>query len=144
VRGLVWVDQYGQLDRFLNDLQVRSRMEPFRADFVGATQAFVRRLFPPSAAPLLVDHVSTSMASAPQRVAIPCLEATLAHGRTVPALLAELRLPVVAINSQATDIASLRRHGVDVIAMSDVGHFPMLEDPEQFDECLSRAIARLT
>jgi hypothetical protein len=25
-----------------------------------------------------------------------------------------------------------------------VGHFPMLEDPEQFDECLSRAIARLT
>jgi pimeloyl-ACP methyl ester carboxylesterase len=141
---MVWVDQYGQLDRFLDDRQVESRLEPFRSDFVAATHAFVRRLFSPTTAASLVDYVSTDMASAPQRIAIPCLEATWAHGRRIPELLAEMKLAVVAINSRDTDAASMKRHGVDVIAMSGVGHFPMLEDPEQFDRCLSRGIAHVS
>lgn len=142
VRGIVWVDQFGQLDRFADEQQVQDRMAPFRADFASATNAFIRRMFPSAADPSLVDRVAKSICSAPQRVALPTLEATWNHGRVVPALLDELQLPVIAINSQdvQTDVASLRRHGVDAVVMSDVGHFPMLERPQQFNACLVQAV----
>lgn len=145
VRGMVWVDQFGQLDRFADERQVRDRMLAFRGDFPRAADAFVRRLFPPSADPSLVDRVAHTIGSAPEEVALASLEATWNHGRAVPALLDEVQLPVVAINGPDThtDAASLRSHGVDVIVIPDVGHFPMVERPREFNSCLLQALARL-
>jgi pimeloyl-ACP methyl ester carboxylesterase len=34
----------------------------------------------------------------------------------------------------------MRRCGVEVVLMPEVGHFPMLEKPEDFNACLLRAI----
>ena len=144
VRGLVWVDQYRQLDGFRSEAQVRERLAPFRADFADATKAFVRGMFLASADRALVERVATQIASAPREIALGALEATWNYGRKVPAMLAELELPVVSINSQdsATDIESMRRCGVRVIVMPGVGHFPMLENPRDFNACLVRAIRR--
>ncbi len=78
------------------------------------------------------------MASAQPEIALGALEATWNYARNVPAVLSELQLPVVSINSQdsSTDIESLRRHGVDVILMPGVGHFLMMERPREFNSCL--------
>jgi pimeloyl-ACP methyl ester carboxylesterase len=35
-------------------------------------------------------------------------------------------------------------HGVEVMLMSDVGHFPMMESPERFNRILRTAIEKLT
>ena len=40
-----------------------------------------------------------------------------------------------------TDVDSLRQHGVEPIVLADVGHFPMLEDPEQFNPILATTLA---
>jgi pimeloyl-ACP methyl ester carboxylesterase len=63
----------------------------------------------------------------------------------MPAALAELKLPVVAINPETppTDIASLSKHGVEVLVMSDVGHFPMLEAPDRFNRLLRTAVEKI-
>jgi pimeloyl-ACP methyl ester carboxylesterase len=145
VRGLVWVDQYRQLSRFMDEATVRERLKPFRADFGPTTRAFVRGLFTPNADPLLVRRVSSSMAHARPAVALALLEATWNHGRSVPALLAQVRIPVVSINSglPPTDTDSMRQHGVDVVVLPEAGHFPMLERPAEFNACLKKVVRRL-
>ena len=70
------------------------------------------------------------------------VEATWNHGRSVPGLLVELNLPVVAINAEhpPTDLGSMNRNGVEVLLMPGVGHFPMLERPIEFNVCLAQAV----
>ena len=63
----------------------------------------------------------------------------------MPSALAELTLPVIAINPETppTDVTSMARHGVEVMVMSDVGHFPMLEAPDRFNRILRTAIEKI-
>ena len=142
VRGIVWVDQYTQLSRLISETEVAARVAPFRADFTATTRAFVRRLFAADAAPALVARVSEEMASAPATMALAALAATWNHARNVPALLRELRLPVVAINAPdpGADLASMQAHGVAVLDFPEAGHFPMLEKPAAFTARLETAL----
>ena len=144
VRGLVWVDTYDQLDRFRTREQARERLAPFQADFVETTRAFVRGMFPPSADPALVERVVTDMSSAPPRVALSALDAALNYGRGVPERLKQLGLPLVAIDpgSSSTDVSSLRRHGVEVVLIPGVGHFPMMEAPQEFNDSLLEVLGK--
>jgi len=140
--GLVWVDEHRQLSRFMSEDRVRERMAPFRADFASTVETFVRGLFSASADASLVERVITDLSTAPQNIALSALKSTWNYGRDVPAILAELRLPVVSINPQdsSIDIQSMRRYGVDVVLMPGVGHFPMMEQPQQFNTRLSRIV----
>ena len=146
VRGLVWVDEYRQLSGFRSEAQVTERLARFRSDFSAAAKAFIRQMFPASADPALVERVVAEIASRPKEVALGALDATWNYARNVPARLADLQLPVVAINSEdsETDVESMRRCGVEVVLMPGVGHFPMLERPDEFNACLLQAIARIS
>jgi pimeloyl-ACP methyl ester carboxylesterase len=145
VRGVVMVDQYRQFDKAPTDEEIDAFVAPFREDFPATTKGFVADLFGPRADPELVGWVDEGMASAPPAIALPALESTFRHAREMPAALAELDLPVIALNADfsPTDVASLERHGVEVLSMSGVGHFPMLEDPERFNALLAEVIERL-
>jgi len=142
VAGVVWVDVYRELGAHGQD--VASRVAPFRQDFRGATLPFVRAMFPPGADPALADWVAEDMASAPPAVALPALVEAWSAGSLMPGLLARLGLPVVAINPSEppSDAASLAAHGVSLVTMPGVGHFPMLEDPERFNAVLGEVVAR--
>lgn len=144
VCGLVSVDEHSQLSEFPTAAEVRKRVAPFRKDFVSSTRAFVRSLFPASADASLVERVSREMSAARRQMALSAMESTWNYARDVPKRLAELKLPVVAINapSSAEDIASLRRHGIEVVTIDGAGHFPMLERPEAFNACLNGIVAR--
>jgi pimeloyl-ACP methyl ester carboxylesterase len=146
VRGLVWVDQHRQLSQFMSDVQVRERVAPFRADFAGTVKAFVRGMFPASADPSLVERISEHMSSAPPKIALGALEATWNYSRNVPAILSELQLPLVSINPEdsSTGIESMRRHGVDVVLVPGVGHFFMMEKPQEFNTCLVQVVKGFT
>ena len=142
VAGLIWVDTYKQLGARRTPEQLKEVMAPFRANFVEATRGVVRGMFPPSADRSLVERVAADMSAAPPAVALGALESALSFDREVPPALQELNLKVVAINPdyQPTDIASMKRHGVEVAFMSGVGHFLMMEDPERFNRLLRTAI----
>jgi pimeloyl-ACP methyl ester carboxylesterase len=145
VRGLVWVDVYNQLDRFRTRAEIDERSAPFHASFVERTREFVRVMFPRGADPALVERVATDMSAAPPEVALPLLNAAWTNGPHLIATLDELNLPVVALNAddQPTNVASMKRHGVDVTVMSGVGHFLMMEDPERFNEILIGVVEAL-
>lgn len=145
VAGLVWVDTYRRLGTPRTQEQLDAILAPIRADFVDATRAFVSGMFLPSADPKLVERVASDMSSAPPEVALEALAFALSFDREMPRLVLELGLPIVAINPEqpASDIASLDRHGVEVMLMPGVGHFLMLEDPEEFEALLRTAIDRI-
>ncbi len=142
VAALVWVDAYKRLGTFRTPEQVQAMVAPFRADFVETTRGFVRGMFPTGADPSLVERVAADMSSAPPAIAIGALESAISFDREIPLALQELRLPVVAINpdNAPTDTASMRSHGVEVVLMSGVGHFLLMEDPERFNRLLSTVI----
>lgn len=142
VAGLVWVDQYQSLDAFNDAAKIDAFIARFRKDFRGTTNGFVRSMFPENADPKLVDRVAGDMASAPPAVAISALHNTLSNGPNVVAALAELKLPVVAINADKhpTDHASMARHGVKAFVMPGSGHFLMMEDPARFNRSLDSVV----
>ncbi len=143
VQGLVWVDTYRTLGKSLTEKEIEEFLAPFRADFVEATRTFVRQMFIPSSDKALVDWVVRDMSTAPPEAALKTLEQAITFGREILKGLRELKkAPIVAINPdyRPTDVEALGRYGVELVTMSGVGHFPMMEDPDTFNRLLAKAI----
>jgi pimeloyl-ACP methyl ester carboxylesterase len=146
VAGLVWADTYNTLDEPSTPEEIQAFLGPFRDDFVTSTRDFVRGMFVPASDPGLVDRVVADMSAAPPKIAVNALEHTFGNDVAVVAALRELTVPVVAINAdyEPTDVENLKRHGVDTVLMSGVGHFVMLEDPDTFNRVLGELIQEFT
>lgn len=143
VAGLVWVDTYKELGDPRTPEEVRDLMAPFRADFGETTRTFVRDvLFRSDADPALVEQVAMDMSSAPPEVALGALESAVTIEPKILAGLQELDVPVVAINPEEppTDVESMERYGVEVVLMSGVSHFLMMEDPTGFNRLLTEVV----
>lgn len=142
VAGLVWVDTYNTLGKPRDREEVEKFMAPFRADFVTKVRKFVREMFVSSSDQALVDWVATDMSAAPPEVAVLALEETITFDREILTGLRDLKVPIVAINSDywPTDVEALQRYGVKVVLMSGVGHFLMMEDPGTFNRLLGEVI----
>ena len=81
--------------------------------------------------------------ASPREVALGSLRYARNRQPAILAALPHLLAPIVAINPDIapTDIDSMRQHGVESIVLTDVGHFPMIEDPEQFNPILATTLA---
>ena len=145
VAGLIWVDTYKDLSHLSTPEQIQAFAAKFRGNFSETTRSFVRSMFPPTADKALVERIASDMASAPENVAIPALEAAFAYAHEVPAVLKALQLPLVAINpgTPPTNVENLRSHGVDAVLMPGVGHFLMMEDPATFNRLLEDVLAKM-
>ncbi len=142
VAGLIWVDTYKQIGPPRTPEQIQAFLAPFRTNFPESTRTFVTSMFGPEADPELVERIVADMSSAPPVVALGAMESALANAGQIPAALQELKLPVVAVNpdNAPTDEASLESHGVRVRYVEGTGHFPMAEDPREFNSVLRKAI----
>ena len=145
VVGLIWVDDYKELGSPSSDVEIEAFAAQFRADFPGMADKVVRSLFRADADPKLVDGIAKDMASAPPQVGVTSIESSFKYAKEIPGALAELKLPVIAINADngPTNVESLAKHGVKTVVMPGVGHFLMLEDPKRFNVLLSSAIEDL-
>jgi pimeloyl-ACP methyl ester carboxylesterase len=144
ISGLVWVDVYKELGE-KREFDVAAFTAPFEADFAGTTRGFVRGMFAAGAPRSLVDRISEDMAGAPRDIALAAMRSAVTHQPHVLVALAELKLPVIAINpeSPASNEASLARHGVRLVTVAETGHFPMLERPREFNRRLGQALEML-
>ena len=142
VVGLIGADTYQNLEREFSKEQRDGFLSTFRVDFAGATEAFVRGMFPPGADSVLVAKVAGDMSSAPSEVGIGAMESLLGY-KTMGAFEG-LKIPVYSINSDLfpTDVEAGRRqaYSFEVTYMPGRGHFVMLEDPETFDTLLAGMI----
>jgi pimeloyl-ACP methyl ester carboxylesterase len=145
VAGLVWLEDYKEIGPVRSDADIEKFSAKLRADFPGVTKNVARNLFRLDADPTQVERIARDMASAPPAVAIPSIESSFRYAREIPAALAALKLPVIAINGDNgdTDVASLAKHGVKTVVMSGAGHFLMIEDPARFNPLLIAAIEEI-
>ena len=144
--GLVWVDTFRSLvlEPDSPPEAVEAFAAPFRGDFEAAVDQFARGMFPPSADPELVDRIAARMAGASKEMGVGSIGYALNRVRPILDALAEIKVPIVAINPDIgpTDVDSLQRNGVEPIILTNVGHFLMIEDPEQFNPVLAATLAR--
>ena len=145
VKGLILIDAYQQLGNYRTTEQTEAFLAPFRNAFKEKTNSFVRGLFHPGSEPSLVDKVAKDISSAPPDIAIAALKSRITNDRKITAALDALDLPLIAINpdNPPTDSLSLKKYGIKTIIMHDVGHFLMLEMPDEFNKVLSNAIEEI-
>jgi len=143
VVAIVGVDNFQNFHEKFTKEQVDGWMAAFRNDFVGATDPFVRSMFPAGADSMLVDRIASDMASAPPEVAISAISETVLYD--YPSALAQVRVPIRTISSDKypTDTTGNGALAVSfaVKLMPGRGHFLQLEDPVTFNRLLHETIA---
>jgi len=146
VIGLVAVDALQDPDApSMTPEAIQVFLGPFEENFSDAMRGLIPgAMFVPESDPILKAWIVEDMASAPPDVGIGAVRGNMQWPSTTRSeALAALQVPMRLINSPMyrTDSTAVRRYGMDVVIMSGVGHFAMLEDPETFNALLSSAIA---
>jgi pimeloyl-ACP methyl ester carboxylesterase len=143
VIGVVGVDTWRNIGTRRTAEEVAAFLAPFRANFVETARAFVRETFAPTSDPTLVEDIVGAMSAAPPHMAIGAYEALLNNGRNFEAGLQEITAPKITINASTRPTPTeAQRYGIEVLRMSGVGHFVMLEDPQTFNRLLGEAVQK--
>jgi len=146
VAALVLVDTFTDVDSRVSAEQLESFLAPMRADFRGTTEAWVRRrLFVGRSDPKLVAWIARDMAAGPAAVGLSAMVNIRRYDEG--AALAALKVPVRLINADlfSTNLEAARRRkpNVSLAVIPGVGHFPMMESPDEFNRLLARAVNEL-
>ena len=146
VAAVVGVDTLKDVEERLSKEQKAEFLAPWRADFEGT----LRRegpghLFRPWTDAELVRRVLAEMSAAPPRSAVALMEAFLDYDQA--AGLARVKIPIRLINTDQypTNLAAARKHApqVELTVMPLRCHFSMIEDPDEFNRLLARAIREM-
>ena len=145
VLGVVGVDTFQDLDYQMTAEEVRQRAESFRADYAGTVRQMVKMLFHPDADPAIMAEAERRMQKTPPAAAYAMFMGFAGYN---PAGAARrLMVPLRAINGDLypTDVEGARKIKADfeVIVMKHMGHYPMLERPEEFNTHIAALVAAL-
>jgi pimeloyl-ACP methyl ester carboxylesterase len=149
VIGVVGVDTFTDVSQRYTQEEIEGFLQPFRDDFAEATRGLVRgAMFAPNTDSALVDQIVADMSSAPPDVGVGALVGYLDwyHEESETAFR-ELNTPVYLINSDMnpTNVDAGREYisSFEVVLMSGVGHFVMMEDPDTFNRLLDEIVEGL-
>lgn len=145
VLGVVAVDTLHDLDAAQDPAQWKGRLDALRQDFAGACPAMVKGLFREGADPALVTEVTDLMCAFPAELAAPILEGFT--GYDLAAAVRASGVPLRAVNGDhyPTDVEGNRaaEPTFDAVVMPGMGHYPMLERPDEFNRALVRMVEQL-
>jgi len=144
--GVVGVDTFQDLGSKIGEDEARQRADLFRDDFNGGLKQMLRALFHPDADPAIVADAERRMAKTSPEIAYPMLLSMAGYDTGAPAR--RLKVPIRTINGDLypTDVEAVRRVKPDfnAVIMTHMGHYPMLERPEEFNRHLASIVADLS
>ena len=146
VLGVVLVDTMKNLDRVLPAEQVAQMLELYRTDYRRAVEDVLPGyLYSPFTPGPVRDRIQREFLAAPQGLAVLAIE-PLYRG-DLQAIAAQVKVPVRAINSDVEpDDPSINRkyfRDYDTVTIAQVGHYPMLEKPAEFNHALERCLGAM-
>jgi pimeloyl-ACP methyl ester carboxylesterase len=145
VIGVVGIDTFQSLDYSMTLEEARQRAEAFRADYAGNVNRMVKILFHSDADPALVADAERRMQKTPPDAA-HALFLSLAGYSPVDSAR-KLTVPLRAINGDLypTDVDSVRKikADFDAVVMKHMGHYPMLERPDEFNKHVVEVVQEL-
>ena len=143
VVGIVAVDTFHELDRTVDSEQVRARADAFRSDFDGSVKNMVRMLFHPDADPALMNDAEQRMLKSPRSTASGMFESFADYD--MAATVRRLTVPIRCINGDLFPINFEANQAIhpdfDAMVLPHIGHYPMLECPEEFNRCLAGIVS---
>lgn len=143
--GVIGVDTFQSLDYRLELTEAKERAEACRRDFPGTVKEMVRALFHPDADPAIREDAERRMVKNSPEAAYAMFLSMAGYDPGAP--VRRLAVPLRAVNGDIypTDLAGVRRFKADfdAVVMKHMGHYPMLERPEEFNRLLAKVIAEL-
>jgi pimeloyl-ACP methyl ester carboxylesterase len=135
VIGVVGIDTFQRLDYAYPPDEARQRAEAFRADYPGSIRAMVKALFHADTDPALVADAERRMMKTSPGTAYAMFIGMA--GYDMAASIRRLAVPLRAINGDLyeTDVQANKKTAADfdAVIMKHVGHYPMLERPDEFN-----------
>lgn len=146
VVGLVGVDTFTDVENDFTSEQVDELRSSLSTDFVGATRTLVKTAFTPTTDPTFIEQISKSIPAVPAEVGISALLELRQNNPALRKTLRKMEIPIVAINSdyRPRNVTGAQRYGIEMVFMSQVGHFVMMEDADTFNRLLTKTIAKFT
>ena len=147
VIGVVGADTLHNVDYEWNLEQMASFMAAMESDFVGTCGNFVTAMFVEGSDPALIERVNSDMCSGPPEVGITLMRNFIDYDAAAAMAAVPAAVPVRSINTTVnpTNIEGNQayHHDFDVITMDGVGHFLMMEKPDEFNAALIGVIAEI-
>jgi pimeloyl-ACP methyl ester carboxylesterase len=145
VLGVVGIDTFQVLRQEIPAGMMRQRAEQFEKDYAGSMKAMVAMLFHKDADPaIMADAEKRMMSTSPATAKAMFLGM---EGYDLEASVRRLKVPLRAINGDLypTDIAANRKvyPDFDAVIMTHMGHYPMLERPDEFNRLVAETVAGL-
>ena len=146
VVGIVPVDTLQNVDAKLPPDQLEGLFKAMETDFKGTSATLMNQFFfSPTTPEAVKQRVLADIASRPPATAIAILRGVFAYDPV--AALKEIKVPIRAINSDRnpTSLEVNRKYApqFDVVLIKGSGHYPMLEDPPQFNAMLTDILRQI-
>ncbi|MGZ5498768.1 MAG: alpha/beta fold hydrolase [Candidatus Aminicenantales bacterium] len=146
VLGVVGVDTFQTFSERIPAEEMRQRADLFEKDYPAALKMMVGMLFHKDADPAIVADAEKRMSGTAPSAAKGMFLGLAGYEEA--AAVRRLRAPMRAINGDLypTDIKANRKIKPDFAAviMTHMGHYPMLERPDEFNRLIAKTIASLT
>ncbi len=143
--AIVAVDTFQDIGRRIPSSYYRGQAEAFRKDFTGTVKKMVRLLFHPDANPELMAKVEKRMLDNSPEMAISLMESFADFD--MAELLKNISIPIRCINGDLYPTQVKKNRGVyadfDAFVLPNTGHYPMLENPELFNQHLETTLKEL-
>ena len=146
VLGVVGVDTFQRVDYTIAPEEVKQRAEAFRDHYAESVKAMTKMLFHPDADPALVAEAERRMQRTPPAAAYALFMGLAGYDNA--GAVRRLTVPLRAINGDLypTEFEAVRKvkPDFDAVIMKHMGHYPMLERPDEFNADVAKVVAELT
>jgi pimeloyl-ACP methyl ester carboxylesterase len=145
VIGVIGVDTLQDADATYEPGQAEAIVGRFRENFVGSCNSFVAAMFPPEADSELVEEVRADMCDGSPEIGVRLMEQYGVYD--MAAALAAVDVPIRCVNAGMwpTNIEANRSYheDFDAVVIEGVGHFLMMETPDEFNAALAEVLAEI-
>jgi len=145
VTGLVAIDTLENFERMITPEEKRAYIEPMKKDFVKNSGIFISSMFTKNADPDLVKRVVKNVSRSDPAIAISTIECYI--DTPVIPLLADVNVPLWCLNADlwpsSPEINSKYLKDYHLKIMPGVGHFLMVEAPDEFNRQLEDIIEQI-
>lgn len=144
--ALIPIDTFQDVNLDFSKQAYDEMVSPFEVDFEITAKGFVASMFPKDADKVLLNWVQQDMSSANQKAALSSFKIYLNRfvDKTVAPTFKDINIPIYSIAARLwpTNKESNEQHikNYTLVYVENTGHFPMLEDPAQFNKLLKEAV----
>ena len=146
--GLVAVDYFKNVGTQFPEDQEKQIMESLHTNFSKAAETYARTgLLTPETPAAVAERVTKAYRDAEPDMGMKSIASTFGYAERESQMLQKLKLKVHLINVdyQPTNPDALRRFttNFDLHAIHGTSHFPMIENPEEFNQKLEKALSEI-